>query len=211
MGPTRRRRTHGHLTLVVDNHPTQRYVARARLPLDGLHPLIAARRERRSVKARLLYTVSQDGVGSMEIMPDPLLASLLAMPFLATMAALHFILYKPLLAYLEARDTAVHGARHEAASLGEQNASSLAELERKTAEAQAAVGAIRREARSRANEAEAKILAAARAQAAEKTDAALVQIKSDKQAAASVMQRLAVDLANDVAGRVLGRSVQAQA
>jgi F-type H+-transporting ATPase subunit b len=147
----------------------------------------------------------------MEIMPDPWLAPLLAMPFLATMAALHFILYKPLLAYLDARDHALHGARHEADHLAEQNVGSMAELDRKMAEAQASVGAIRREARGRANEAEAKILAAARAEAAAKTATAVEAIKAEKQAAAGSMQRLAGELAHDIAGRVLGRAVPAQA
>jgi F-type H+-transporting ATPase subunit b len=147
----------------------------------------------------------------MEIMPDPWLAPLLAMPFLATMAALHFILYKPLLAYLEARDTALHGARHDAEHLVAQNAGSMAELDRKMSEAQAAVGVIRREARGRANEAEARILAIARSEAAAKTATAVDQIKAEKQAAAGAMQRLAGELANDIATRVLGRPVQARA
>jgi F-type H+-transporting ATPase subunit b len=145
----------------------------------------------------------------MEIMPDPWLAPLLAMPFLATMAALHFILYKPLLAYLEARDHALHGAKHEADSLAQQNAGSMAELDRKMAEAHGSVGAIRREARGRANEVEAKILAAARSAAAAKTAEALEEVKREQHAAAGSMQRLSAELANDIAGRVLGRSVQA--
>jgi F-type H+-transporting ATPase subunit b len=147
----------------------------------------------------------------MEIMPDPYLASLLALPFLATLVALHLILYKPLLAYLEARDHAVHGAKHEAESLGQQNQGSVAELDRRIAEANAAVGVIRRQARGRANEAEAKILAAARADAAEKTSAALEQVKAEQRGAAGAMRQLATELANDIAGRVLGRPVQAQA
>lgn len=147
----------------------------------------------------------------MEIMPDPYLAPLLALPFLATLVALHFILYKPLLAYLEARDHAVHGAKREAEGLAQQNQGSMAELDRRISEANAQVGAIRREARARANEAEAKILAAARAEGAEKTSIALDQIKAEQRGAAGAMRQLASELANDIAGRVLGRPVQAQA
>ena len=65
----------------------------------------------------------------MNIIPDLVLTALLMAPFLVLVAGMHFILYKPMLAYLDARANATVGARKEAEELQARAASRLNEWE----------------------------------------------------------------------------------
>ena len=46
----------------------------------------------------------------MNIVPDPMLTALQAVPFAITLGALHVILFKPMLEYLGEREEAIDGA-----------------------------------------------------------------------------------------------------
>jgi F0F1-type ATP synthase membrane subunit b/b' len=61
----------------------------------------------------------------MNIIPDPILVVLQALPFLVLLAGLHVILYKPMLAYLAERREATAGAKKAAQELQERAALKL--------------------------------------------------------------------------------------
>lgn len=145
----------------------------------------------------------------MEVIPNPSLALALALPFLVTLFALWAILFKPLLGYLTEREHAVVHARHETEKLTHEITGRVSALETKLASAREEVTALRAAARSRAVEQQNVIIAAARTEAEEKLQAAVVRIAGEQKAASAVMQESAVSLSRDIASRILGRSVGA--
>ena len=65
----------------------------------------------------------------MEIVPDPVHVALLMAPFACAALALHLILWKPLLAWMDERDATSETARHEASQLDAAAAEQLARIE----------------------------------------------------------------------------------
>jgi len=143
----------------------------------------------------------------MEIVPDPVHVALLMLPFACAALALHLILWKPLLAWMDERDATSENARHEAARLDAAAAEQLARIEARLQEARGHVATLRQAARGRAQAQEAEIIAAARATADSRIDDALVRIRKEQSAAAASLKETAAGLARDVATRVLGRQV----
>ena len=141
----------------------------------------------------------------MEIIPDPIHVVLLTLPFLVAMLALHVILWRPLLAYLEERDNTSTKARHEAHELEGAAAEQLTKIEVRLAEARNHVGTLRQQARARALAAESEIVTGARHQADQRVTEALAQIVTEKKAASATLGTTANDLGRDIATRVLGR------
>ena len=143
----------------------------------------------------------------MEIIPDPIFAALQTLPFLVTVVALHFILFKPLLAYLEERQAASQNARKEASELKESTASRLEEMAARMAEARASAAAIRADRRADALAREAELVAAARKQAESQVAEALIGINAEREAAAQSIRAAGKLLSAEVAGTVLGRQL----
>ncbi len=145
----------------------------------------------------------------MQIIPDPLVVALQLVPFLLTLAALHTIIFKPMLDYLDDRDKARSGGREEAASLGERIDEKVAAYDAALNAAHAEVVELRASRRaSAAAEAEQR-LDAARSAAEGKVADAIANIDAERKAAAAGVEATAQDLAQDIAGQVLGRSLQA--
>lgn len=145
----------------------------------------------------------------MEIIPDPVHALLLVLPFAVSAFFVNQVLWKPLLAYLDERAavskdalTAADHATHEA----EAGAS---RIETRLAHARAAVTAARSEARNRAHIKETEIVAEARRQADTRVTAAVREVQQNRSAAADALQASARELSSDIAARVLGRDVSA--
>jgi F-type H+-transporting ATPase subunit b len=143
----------------------------------------------------------------MEIVPDPVHVALLMAPFACAAIALHLILWKPLLAWMDERDATSETARHEAARLDAAAAEQLARIEARLLEARGQVATLRQAARVRALAQEAEIVAAARASADVRIDEALLRIRAEQGVAAASLNATAAGLARDVASRVLGRQV----
>src|SRR6185436_1834148 len=99
---------------------------------------------------------------SMEIIPDPVHVALLTLPFAVAALAVHLILWRPLLAWLDERDHTSAHAREEAARLDTQASEQLARIEARLAEARAHAGSLRQQARARAHAQETEIVTAAR-------------------------------------------------
>lgn len=145
----------------------------------------------------------------MQIIPDPLVVALQLVPFLLTLVALQFIIFKPMLEYLDDRDKAESGGKDEADALHARIEEKTADYEARLAAAHNEIVDLRAERRNAAIADTEDLLATARQQADAKVEAALDEIREERAAAASSMEAVARDLADDIAGQVLGRSLKA--
>ncbi|MBN2799966.1 MAG: ATP synthase F0 subunit B [Deltaproteobacteria bacterium] len=147
----------------------------------------------------------------MKVIPDiyTVLPYLQTLPFLVSLLVLHFVLFKPLLAYMDERKQATEGARRYAADLHDQIAARLGELEARLGAAREANRQVRQDAKDRALRAEAAAIAAARKQAEGQVQGALVTLARDGEEARASLQTLSRTLSRDIAAQVLGRNVSA--
>ena len=143
----------------------------------------------------------------LEIIPDPIHVVLLVLPFIVAVAGAHFILWKPLLAYLEGREDTVAKATKEAEELTASTETQLGQLEERLAAAHAVVISLKGAARARAQVKEAEILTAARSAAEARVTEAVSSIATEQQAAAAALETTANELSRDIAAKVLGRDV----
>lgn len=154
---------------------------------------------------RALEQVAGNDRNTMEIIPDPIHVILLAVPFVVAMVAMHLILWKPLLAYLEERDEVSSRARHEASELDGAAAEQLSRIEQRLLQARNHVQNLRQQARLRALAKETEIVAEARGQADRRVTEALAQISQEKQSASVALRSTANELSDQIATQVLGR------
>ncbi len=139
----------------------------------------------------------------MEILPDPWMLFLQAVPFTLTMWMLHTVLYKPMVAYLEDRDEAIYGSRRDAEALQAKAQAKLDEYESALAAARTEATSARAEARREAlAERETKV-AAAREEAEAKITEAAAAIAAEKELASKELERIAGSLAEDISLTVL--------
>ena len=139
----------------------------------------------------------------MEILPDPWMLFLQAVPFTLTLWMLHTVLYKPMVAYLEDRDEAIYGSRRDAEALQAKAEAKLAEYETALAAARTEATSARAEARREALvERETKV-AAAREKAELKINEAAAAIATEKELAAKELERIASSLADEITLSVL--------
>lgn len=141
----------------------------------------------------------------MEIIPSVVPAALLAIPFLVTMGALHFILFRPLFDYLVEREQLSAQARAEAEDLNNSAEERLRSIEEQLAATRKEATEIRQAARGKALETENQILAVARQEADAEVSAAVQQIVAEKERASATLRGTAKVLSTDIAARVLGR------
>ncbi|MCB9744686.1 MAG: ATP synthase F0 subunit B [Alphaproteobacteria bacterium] len=141
----------------------------------------------------------------MSLIPDPVLIGIQLIPFFAALLILNTLVFKPFIAYLEERDAATVGARHEALELQQKAEEKLAEYDKKLAEARAEVAALRSTRRDSANaEREAKLAEARAVNEAQLNDAIEI-IEGERELAAQELERLSRALAADITQKVLGR------
>lgn len=143
----------------------------------------------------------------LEIIPDPIHVVLLVIPFLVAVTGAHFILWKPLLAYLEEREDTVEKAVKETDELQTSTEQQLTDLEAKLTAARAKVVELKSDARARAQVKEAEILAAARSAAEKRIAEAVEVIDTERKAAATALETTANELSREIAAKVLGREV----
>ena len=143
----------------------------------------------------------------MEIIPDPLHALLLVLPFAFTAFVVNLVLWKPLLAYLDERDHTSHQALTDAHELEHQVEETTGRVEARLLEARAQVTSARAQARARAQAHEAEVVAEARRAAEQRVTVAVEQIDRDRSAASAALNASAQELSNQIAGRILGRPV----
>ncbi|MBT3218197.1 MAG: ATP synthase F0 subunit B [Proteobacteria bacterium] len=145
----------------------------------------------------------------MEIVPNPYLAALLAIPFVVSFLALRFILFKPLLDYLDERDETSAMANRDADQLSAKLQEQMEHLEEMLTGARAEAANLRAKARTVATEKEGEIIKQARLEAAEELRKAKEVIKTDSKAASLALKETAKTLSVEMAQRVLGRGAVA--
>jgi F-type H+-transporting ATPase subunit b len=145
----------------------------------------------------------------MQIIPDLAFAAFMTLPFLVTVVALNVILVKPMREYLESRHAAIGGARHEATKLNADADAKLTELEARLAAAREVAAGIRAQHRERGLDAERALLGGARKQAEAELGEALTGIAQEVEVAKAAIADTARTLSADIAGRVLGRGLNA--
>ena len=143
----------------------------------------------------------------MQIIPELIPTAILTVPFAVTMLALWFILFKPLLDYLEGREAVTARALADAAHTHHETASRVSEIENRLTAARKASGELRQAARGRAQKEEAGILKKARAESDQRVDIAVAAIGESRTAASNLLSQQANQLARDIALQVLGREV----
>lgn len=139
----------------------------------------------------------------MEIMPNPAMTALSAIPFLVTILALYFIIFKPMLQYLDERLEAMEGGTEAAKALEARIAEQSAEYDQKLAAARTQVSELRARMRAETEAEVDKKLAAARAEAEAEVEAARQALQADVEAARTSLKATAAALADGIAGQVL--------
>lgn len=143
----------------------------------------------------------------MDIIPNPTLVALQMVPFVVTLAALYFIIFKPMLGYLAAREKLIEGDREEAIRMEKEVADKLAEVEERLTAARAEVTELRATLRAEATEAADARIKQAQAAADAQIAEAVATIHAERDAARAELELTARSIAADIAGRVLGRTV----
>ena len=138
---------------------------------------------------------------------DPVLIGLQVIPFLVALVGLHFIIFKPMLRYLERRERSIADDRREAEALQGQVEEKVAELENKLATARAEAASERQRLREQIRAEEQEILDRARERADALVEEARTQIAAEREAARRTLRDETETLARDIAASVLGRAV----
>ena len=142
---------------------------------------------------------------TLEIIPNPMVVGLQVIPFLVTLFALYTILFKPMLAYLDARSAAIEGERQKAADLETRLSARMAEYDAKLAAARAEVAELRSKRRKEAEGEYNSKVAAARTAAESRIAHALEELGADRLQARTSLVQSAQGLGAQIAANVLGR------
>lgn len=132
---------------------------------------------------------------------------------LLTFGLVLFVLGKyawgPLVEMLEKRETTIHDALAEAKSDREAAKATLAELEKRLADARSEASAIVEEGRRDAEVTAKRVLEEARAEAAKERERALRDISIAKETAVQELYQFSGRAATVIAGRIVGRELSA--
>jgi F-type H+-transporting ATPase subunit b len=141
----------------------------------------------------------------MNIIPDPIQVLLNTLPFLITVVGMYLIILKPMVTYLSDRLDAIEGGHKEAEAIEAKINARMADYEAQLEQAKAEVGALRAERRVSAQQAYDEVIDKARGEADTRVAGVLDEISVAQQAAAAQLKGMSGDIANQMAGRVLGR------
>ncbi len=145
--------------------------------------------------------------GDMILFPDPALTLLQAFPFLAVMLVLHAVIYKPMLRYLEDRESATAGAREEATRLSQEADRKQAEYQARQAQARREVADLRAAARAEEKSAREARLSVVRGECEQELSTARSRIDGERELAGKELDRVAGTLATQISSKVLGREL----
>ncbi len=143
----------------------------------------------------------------MEIFPNPPFAALMTLPFVVAFFGLHFVLFKPLFAYLEERTKVSEAARSEAGTLKADVSQKLAEVDRRLNDVRQEIVALRSTRRGKALAEEAVILAEDRKLADAAVTEAVARVAGERHTASAELKTTTAMLAGEISSQVLGRQV----
>lgn len=157
----------------------------------------------------MLIVSPAHAANSLSLVPDPILTGLQMIPFFATMAMLHHVIFKPMIAYLEDRDAATAGARKAAQELSRSAEEKLHAYEQKLAAAREEVAANRAALRQAALADREEKLAEARKVAEARIADTVEVISGERELASQELERLSRGIAREISSKVLGREIAA--
>lgn len=128
--------------------------------------------------------------------------------FVVLLLVLKPLLFDPLLKLFEEREKRIEGARAQARKIDEKSAGALATYEAAMTKARAEANAERDRLRAEAMKVEAEILAKMRQATAQLLDEGKRKIDEEAARVRASLEVQSVELAKELAGRVLGREVQ---
>jgi F-type H+-transporting ATPase subunit b len=131
----------------------------------------------------------------------------LAMFFVA-FVVLYGLVFKPMVALLDARDLAIEGAKDEAKHLDAEVLEKQASFEAQLKRVQGTAGEDRERLRAEGQELERKLLETVRVETTQLLNDAKAQLDTESVAARGELVRDRPELARIIASRVLGREVQ---
>ena len=146
---------------------------------------------------------------TLQIIPNPLVVIIQLAPFLVTAWGLYVLIFKPTLAYLDARYNAIDGGRKRAKELEASVATRLAEYEASLNKARAEVIELRAARRADALARYGEILGEARAGGEARIAEALVELNKERETSRAILVGSARALGSDIANQVLGRTIAA--
>lgn len=145
----------------------------------------------------------------MEIIPTPVVVLAQVFPFLVTLVGLYFILFKPMLAYLDGRSAMIAGERQKAAEIEAQLTARMNEYQARLTAARAEVVELRSTRREAAIAEYNVIVAGARREAEGRLADAVRELTAQRDAARDSLERSSGVLGEQLAARVLGRELAA--
>lgn len=143
----------------------------------------------------------------MEIVPDPILIAVQTVPFIVTLIALHFIIFKPMLAFLQEREGISSGGWKEARALEAVVAEKLTTHEAQLTAARSEVIELLAKRRADAAADYDELVADARTQADAQVLEAVNRIHSERDAASASLAESSKHIADQIASQVLGRGL----
>ena len=147
----------------------------------------------------------------MNIIPDPLQVLLNTLPFMVAILGMYKIILQPMLEYLLERTGAIKSGHDEAARIETQIQDRMADYESKLAQARDEIAVLRAEKRADAQSKYEAVVAEARTEAEAQIEGAIGEISAAKEAASAQLKTMSGDIADQVAGQVLGRPLSAGA
>jgi F-type H+-transporting ATPase subunit b len=155
----------------------------------------------------LLSVTTASGQGGVNVDLD-LTLFLQAGLFVVLLLILKPLLFDPLLKLFEERERRIDGARAQARKIDEKSAGALATYEAAMAKARAEANAERDKLRAEAMKVEAEILAKMRQSTTAFLEEGKRKVDAEAASVRATLQSQSVELAKELAGRVLGREVQ---
>lgn len=143
------------------------------------------------------------------IAPDMTLLLVQVLPFLAMMAILTAVLFKPMVRYLEEREQATVGAHETASALDADADGKLSDYDAKLAAAKAEILEYRAKVRAETNAERDAAIGSARSECEAQLAEAVQAIRAEREIASQELKRLSGALAEDITGAVLGRQAEA--
>lgn len=128
--------------------------------------------------------------------------------FAIAFVVLYGLVFKPMLALLEAREEAIDGARDEAKRLEVEVKEKQASFEAELRKVRSASGEERDRLRAEGQDLERKLLETVRQETQGSLESAKTRLAAEAQTARQRLESTRAELARDIASKVLGREVQ---
>ena len=128
--------------------------------------------------------------------------------FFIAFALLYPLVFKPMVALLDARDEAIEGAREQTKQLESDVASKQASFDAELRKVRTASGEERERLRAEGQELERKLLDRVRNETQALVSEAKTRLEGEAKTARAELAAQRTELARDIASRVLGREVQ---